>query len=151
MGLKVDADIANTVDLFGKSASDLQTGITVGDDAITGTLKYVADYSSAFGSGEDSGNYIALHSAVPGVSGVTITLEVVNGSHGPSTLDDDGICIARIANKSTQTIKVVASKEGCESVTKTFSLTGLTLEAENASDIPTDPGDNQDNPIPDNS
>ncbi len=150
MGLSVDADIAGSVDLFGKSVSDIQTGITVGDSAITGTLKYVADYSSAFGSGEDSGNYIALHCAVPDVSGVTITLEVVNGAHGPTTLDADGICIARIADKSTQTIKVVASKDGCESVTKTYSLTGLTLESANSTDVPVDPDENQNNQEPEN-
>lgn len=126
-GLEVDADISDSVDLFGKTASDLQEGILVGDNAIRGKVKYIADYSSAYGSGEDSGNYLALHCAVPGVEGVTLTCELVGGVHGPQILDEDGIIITRITNKSTQTFKVVASKDGCASVTKTFSLKGLTL------------------------
>lgn len=46
----------------------------------------------------------------------------------PVTLDPDGIVVLRIADKATQTITVVASKEGYESVTKVFTLTGLTCE-----------------------
>lgn len=120
----------DSVDLFGKSASDLQENIVVGTSAITGTLKHVADYSAAFGSGEDSGNYICLHFDTPGVTGATFVAEVVNGTHGPVTLDPDGILVARIADKSTQTIKIVASKEGYQTVTKTYSLTGLTCLTE---------------------
>lgn len=114
------------MDLFGKTVSDLQSNVAIGDSAITGTLKYVADYSSAFGGDLSSGNYIAIHAEVPGVDGVTITVKVTN----PVTLDEDGIAVLRIADKSTQTITVVASKEGCESVTKVYTLTGLTCLAE---------------------
>lgn len=128
MSVNVDADISESVDLFGKTASDLQENIVVGNNAIVGTLNYISDYSSAYGSGEDSGNYIVLHCAA-NVEGATLTAEVVGGVHGPQTLDDDGICIFRIADKSTQTIKVVASKDGYDSATKTFDLTGLTLES----------------------
>ena len=114
------------MDLFGKTVSDLQSDVTIGDSAITGTLKYVADYSSTFGGELSSGNYIAIHAEVPGVDGVTITVKVTN----PVTLDEHGIAVLRIADKSTQTITVVASKEGCESVTKIFTLTNLTCLAE---------------------
>lgn len=127
--MEVDADISDSVDLFGKTASDLQSNITVNKKSITGTLKYIADYSSAgYGTGEDSGNYLVIHCEVPDVEGVTYTVEVVGGVHGPQTLDEDGICICRIANKNSQTIKVVASKTGYESVTRTFTLTGLTCQ-----------------------
>ena len=125
-----DADISDDVDLFGKSASDLEENIVVGTSGVTGTLKYVDDYSSAFGGDLASGHYLALHYSTPGVEGATITVEVVNGTSGPVTLDPDGLNIAHIADKSTQTIRVVASKEGYESVTKVYSLTGLTLNAE---------------------
>lgn len=93
-------------------------------------MHYIDDYSSAYGPGEDSGNYLVSHFEVPDVDGVTLVAEVVNGTSGPVTLDSDGILISRIVDKSTQIIKVVASKEGCESVTKTYLLTGLTLEAD---------------------
>ena len=127
MGLSVDADIEDSVDLFGKVSSDLQSGIIVGSKSITGTVKYIADYSSAYGSGEDSGNYLVLHCEVPDVEGVTLTCELVGGVHGPQTLDSDGICIFRVTNKSTQTIKVVASKSGYANVTKVFKLNELVL------------------------
>lgn len=76
----------------------------------------------------DSGNYLVSHIEVPDEEGVTITAEVINGTTGVVTLDDDGILISRIVDKSTQSIKLVASKEGYASVTKTIKLTGLTLE-----------------------
>lgn len=127
--MSIDADIAAAEDLFGKTVSDLQSGITVGSKAISGTLKYVADYSSAYGTGEDSGNYIVLHAEVPDTEDVTITVEVVNGVHGPQTLDEDGISICRITDKNSQKIRFVARKTGYEPVTKTFTLRGLTLQA----------------------
>ena len=130
LSVSVDANVSDDVDLFGKSASDLQSDIVIGTSAITGTLKYVDDYSSAFGSGRDSGNFICLHFDTGSVTGATITVEIINGTSGPVTLDSDRIWVGRIADKSTQTIKVVASKEGYETVTKTYSLTGLTCLTE---------------------
>lgn len=124
MGLSVSGIVdADNADLFGKEASDLQSGIVVSGSAITGTLKYVADYSSAFGGDLASGNYIALHCEVPGVDDATITVTVTN----PVVLDTDGNIVCRIADKSTQTITVVAAKSGFKSVTKVFSLKGLTV------------------------
>ena len=125
-GLTVDTEIAADKDLLGKVISDLQSDIVIGTSAITGTLKYVADYSGFNGEGDplSSGNYIALHITVPDVEDATITVTVTN----PVVLDEDGIVILRIADKSTQTITVVASKQGYESVTKVFSLTGLTCQ-----------------------
>lgn len=91
---------------------------------ITGTLHFIDDYSSAFGPGEDSGNYIVFHAAVEDVEGVTITATMDN----TSTLDADGIGVFRVRDKSTQTLTIVASKEGYDSVTKTYTLKGLTCE-----------------------
>ena len=125
--MSVDADIASDEDLFGKTVSDLQENIVIGEGAITGTLKYIADYSSAFGGDMSSGNYIVIHCEVPDASDATITVEVVNGVYGPATLDEDGLAILHIADKSTQTIRVVASKNGYTSKTLNFGLTGLTL------------------------
>ena len=121
MSLSVDANVSDSVDLFGKVASDLQTGITITGDDITGTLKYISDYSSAFGPGEDDGNYICLHFAA-NLSGATITATITN----PVTLDEDGILVGRIRDKDSQTITVVASKPGYASATRVFDLSGLT-------------------------
>ena len=98
--------------------------MNVAKTGITGTLHYIDDYSSAFGPGEDSGNYIVFHAAVEGVEGVTITAKMDN----TSTLDEDGIGVFRVRDKSTQTLTIVASKEGYDSVTKTYTLRGLTCE-----------------------
>lgn len=74
---------------------------------------------------EQSGNYLVFHAEVPNVDGVTITAKISK----TSTLDSDGIAVFRIANKDSQTLTVVASKEGYEPVTKVFSLSGLTVES----------------------
>lgn len=116
----------NTIDLFGKTVDDLQTGVSFGNGTVTGTLKYVDDYTGFSSKVEEqSGNYIVLKAEVPEVSDVTITVKITN----PVTLDSDGIFVGKIADKSSQTITVVASKTGLPSVTRTFTLSGLTVEA----------------------
>lgn len=89
-------------------------------------MKYVDDYTG-FSSivEEQSGNYLALHAEVPELPEATISVKVTN----PVTLDADGDVVLRIADKSTQTVTVVASADGYDSVTKVFSLTGLNVEA----------------------
>lgn len=100
----------------------MQTGLEVGDDAITGTLKYIADYSSAFSGDLASGNYMVVKCEVPDVEGVTIQA----GCDNLSTLDSDGIVVVRIADKDTQTLKVVAKKAGYVADSVEFDLSGLT-------------------------
>ena len=112
--------------MFGKTAEDLQSDIAVGTDAITGTLKYVDDYTGFSGDVSlQSGNFIALH-AETDVEGATISVKVTN----PVTLEEDGDCVLRIADKDSQTITVVASAPGYQTKTKVYSLTGLTTLSE---------------------
>ena len=125
--MTVDADLEADENLFGKVPSDLQEDIEIGTSAIEGTLKYVDDYSSDYGTGEDSGNYLVLHCEVPDVEDVTISVELVGGVHGPQVLDPDGIIIIRVTDKNSQTVKVVASHDDYGTYTRTFSLEGLTL------------------------
>lgn len=128
-GLTVDVDIAADEDLFGKVVSDLQSDIEIGDDSIEGTLKYVDDYTGFSGDTSlQKGNYLVIHASVPDVEDVTISVKVTN----PVTLDDDGIAVLRIADKSSQTVTVVASKEGYKPVKKVYQLSGLTCEGEAA-------------------
>ena len=121
--LKVEAYKGNA-DLFGKFASDLQENIVVASSGITGTLKYVEDYSSAFSGEEASGNYLVLRAK--SIDGAVITGEVVGGTHGPVTLDEDGILICRIASNE-QSVKFVATTSN-GSATVTYTLTNLVLE-----------------------
>ena len=125
--MSVDADISTSVDLLGKTVDQLQSSITVGADSVSGTLLYVDDYT---GFSEDtelqSGNYLALHFEVPEADDATITAVLSDDPEATNVLDEDGIAILRITD-TDQTVSVTASKTGYESVTKTYSLTGLTL------------------------
>ncbi|MBO7452214.1 MAG: hypothetical protein J6U54_17950 [Clostridiales bacterium] len=123
MQLNVSAITDDSEDLFGKTVSDLQQDISVGRTGITGTLKYVDDYTGFSGDPSlQSGNYLALHCEVPDASDVSITVTVTN----PSVLDPDGDIVLRIADKDTQTVTVVAVADG-QTLRKTFSLRGLTV------------------------
>lgn len=111
----------------------MQTGVAISGTNITGTLKYVTGYTG-FSSKtvEQSGNYLVLHFTTPGVEGAKITVKVTKSS----VLDSDGIIVLRIADKDSQTVTVVAEKEGYETTTTVYSLTGLTCEAESVTETP---------------
>ena len=121
--------LSGNVDLLGKTADDLQEDVVVGADEVTGSLNYVTGYTGFSGDvSEQSGNYLALK--VTAVSGATITVELINGTLGhPVTLDEDGMIVIRIANKTTQSVEVVATKDDKSEVQR-FTLTGLTLTPE---------------------
>lgn len=124
----VDADIEDDDGtlLLGKVASALQENIVISDDGISGTLKLIADYSSAgYLDDEASGNFLALHFDTD-AEDATIKVELVGGIHGEKTLDDDGLCIFRVTSTS-QKVKVTVSADGYLTATKTYALTGLTL------------------------
>ena len=123
--MTVDTDISASEDLFGKVISDLQDGINVGQGVITGHLNYVSGYTEFSDDvALQSGNYLALHASVPGVNDATIVVTLDDSV----TLDSDGRIVLRIADKDSQTITVVASKDGYDSVTKVFSLSSLTVD-----------------------
>ena len=111
--------------MLGKYVADLQSDIVVGSNAISGTLLYVADYSSAGYTGDEkSGNFLVIHCETDDAD--SISVEVVGGVHGEQTLDSDGICICRIASTS-QKIRVRAYKDGTVANVKTYSLDNLVL------------------------
>lgn len=113
--------------MFGKFVKDLQTNVVVTDDKITGTLKHVTGYTE-FSSilSDQEGNYLALKiETEPVVSDVKV--ELVGGTKGPVTLDDDMNIVLLIKNKDTQSIKVIATNNK-EVSTKTYDLSGLNLE-----------------------
>ena len=122
--LAVSPIIPAGIEMWGKTTDDLQKDIVVHANSITGTLKYVSDYSSAFGGDLAKGNYIALHFETPGCTGATVTVTVTN----PVTLDEDMTAVLRIADPSTQTITVSASKSNFTTTTRVYSLKGLVCE-----------------------
>lgn len=125
MTLSADADIDAETDLYGKSVTDLQSDIVIGDDAITGTLAYVTDYTD-FSEDTDlqKGNFLALHFGAPEGYEITVSL-----GDDPIEVDSDGIVVMRIADKDTDIITATATK-GEDTQTLTFDLSGLTCETE---------------------
>lgn len=118
---------ATGTELYGKAASDLQTNITITDDVVSGTLKYVTGYTGFSGdASEQSGNYLALE--IDREDGVTVTVELLGGnSEGhPVTLpDDDDVLVGRITS-NTQNIRIIAT-DGTNTETRVLRLSGLTL------------------------
>ena len=101
------------------------------NDEISGMLAYISDYSAAYGPGMDSGNYLVLHFSTGTVSGATIKAKLFGGTTGWVTVDpSDHILITRVTDKDSQTLVVVASKDGYLQTVKRYSLAGLTLEPE---------------------
>jgi hypothetical protein len=115
--------------LFGKTVDSLQENVVVGESEITGTLKYVTGYTGfSSNTSEQEGNYLALKVDADSEDAI-VTVELVGGTKGPVTLDDDMNIVLLIKNKDTQSIKVTTTHNE-ESVTKTYGLSGLTLETE---------------------
>ena len=92
-------------------------------------MKHVTGYTGfSSNTSEQEGNYLALKVDADSKDAV-VTVELVGGTKGPVTLDDDMNIVLLIKNKDTQSIKVTVDN-GENSTTKTYGLIGLTLETE---------------------
>ena len=128
MSLSVKPEDGEAV-LLGKTVNELQSDIVVTEDEVTGTLKYVDDYVGfSSNASEQSGNYLALKIDAEPADSETV-VELVGGTKGPVTLDEDMNIVLLIKNKDTQSIKVTTTYNK-ESILKTYGLSGLTLETE---------------------
>lgn len=113
------------VSLFNKTADDLQADIVIGEDSISGTLKYVTGYTGFSSSvSEQSGNYLALKFDPTPVD-AEVTVEIVGGTKGPVTLDEDKMWVGLIKSTS-QKVKVTVTS-GKDVKEATYSLSNLTL------------------------
>lgn len=117
--------VTDDTDLLGKTADELQSNIKIGKSAITGNLAYVSDYTGFSSKTEEqSGNYLAIKAEANAEA--VITGELVGGTKGPVTLDDDGIIIFRVANNE-QSVRFTATA-GDKTATVEYALTDLVLE-----------------------
>lgn len=104
--------------------------MTVGNDAITGTLKYVSEglLPTTWGAG----NFMVLKfTEIPEeATSVRVGLEPSEGSGLVEIIDDpDKNGAFKVTDKDTQKFKVVTT-DGTNTNTQTFDLSGLTCEAE---------------------
>lgn len=115
----------------------MQSGVSVDNNEITGTLKYVTGYTGFSGEPElQEGNYLALK-FTPVDEDDVITVELLGGNTGhPVTLDEDLNMVLKIGDPKKQKIRVVTTHEidaeTHETVTSTdmYYLHQLVLEAE---------------------
>ena len=116
---------AETSQLFGKSLSDIQTDVTITDGRITGTSKYISDWS-AYSPGDtyfQNGHFLALYVNVANATGVTYTAKLTKEAE----LDSDQIVVFFLEDRAGIPIVIKASKSGFETAVRTLDWSGLTL------------------------
>lgn len=121
----VDSD----TDFWGTTASDLQSGITVANGAITGTLKYLSTGQLVTDWG--AGNFLAL--AFTDLDTRAATVKVgLRPSQGSGLVDivpdPDRMGVFKITDKDTQKFVVESADPSGTKTTQIFDLSGLTLE-----------------------
>ena len=124
-GLTVEAEDGET-SLFGRKVKTMQTGITIADGAITGTLKYIS--SGAIAQDWGPGNFLCLK--VPDADITNMTVKVgLNPSQGSGlvALDADKNGVFKVTDKDLQKF-VVLQQDGVNTKIQTFDLSGLTIE-----------------------
>lgn len=129
-GLTVAAETASR-NVFGVRTSDMQTGISITDNAITGTLKYMSA-SNAITDKWGAGNFLVLKFS--GIDSRATSVKVGLDPSQESGLveiinDPDKNGVFKITDKDTQKFKVV-STDGKQTATQTFELSGLTCQTE---------------------
>ena len=130
-GPTVEAE-SSAATLFGTPVSDMQEDVVVANNAITGTLKYLSDSSSALVSKWGAGNFLALKfsNADSRATSIKVGLNPSEGS-GLVELDEDMNGVFKITDKTAQVFKVVTT-DGNTTTTDTYALTGLTMEGAGA-------------------
>lgn len=118
------------VELFGTLVSDIQgTDLTVGTNAITGTLKRLTSGSIVDVWGE--GNFVALKFSDfdSAATSVKVGLYPSQGSGLVEILTDpDKNGVFKVTDKNSQVIRTVTT-DGTRATVKDYSLSGLTLES----------------------
>ena len=115
--------------VFGVTAGDLQSDVTVADNAISGKLNFIAGGLSQSGPLAGDGYFLALKFSTidPDATSVKIGLDPSMGTGLVELLGDpDMNAVLKITNKDTQVFKIVTSSQTA-SHTQVFDLSGLTF------------------------
>ena len=114
---------------YGVAVSSLQSGIVIGENSISGTLKYYdgtgADWAAAWGATDKVGNFLALNVDVE--DGATGTIQVLGSGRQAAQLDETGDAVGKISSNA-EIIRITVTKNGITTV-KNYGLAGLTLES----------------------
>ena len=110
----------------------MQTGITVANGAITGTLKYIEGGLSPAGPLAGSGYFLALKWSDPAQGATSLKVGLIPSASGMDLVecidDTDRNGVFKITDKNTQKFVIVESATG-KSRTQQYKLNGLTLES----------------------
>ena len=125
--------------VFEVPVSSLQSGVSVAPDAIgvdtfSGTLKYYDDETSPIGSVWGAGNFlVAKFTDIPAdATSVRVGLEPSYGTGLQELINDpDKNALMKVTDKDAQVLKIVTSN-ATTSTTKTYKLTGLVCETDEA-------------------
>lgn len=115
--------------LFNTPVMDIQSNLKITDDAITGTLKKLTSGDIVDTWGE--GNFMAIQftNIDSRATSIKVGMDPSQGSGLVEIIDDpDKNGVFKVTDKDTQVFKVVTS-DGTNAVTKTYNLSGLTVEA----------------------
>ena len=113
--------------ILGIKVNTLQHHVTVFGEEISGYLNYVTGFTGySSDTSLQSGNFLALKFAIP--EGASATVELVGGTVGPVTLDNDYNCVFRVTSNS-QSIRVIVTGTDGDTLTRVFKLNGLTLRS----------------------
>lgn len=126
--IDVDSDIDSSVDLLGKSVSELQSGIQVADETISGASLYVYDYPD-FSTDESlqSGNFLALH--LEGSSTCMVIPRIYSSSdyqwHEISHKQVGDYLIMRLGSMTLTTLELTAYKDASAVWSSAFNVSGI--------------------------
>ena len=113
-------------DFWGTTASDMQTGISVTGNAITGTLKYQSSGQIVNDWGQGYFIGLKIEAVDSDVASIDVGLDPTAGA-GMVTLDSDGLAMFKISDKDVQKLVVVQKNaDGSKVWTSYFTLSGLT-------------------------
>ena len=119
---------SGSTNFWGTLGSEIQTDLSVEDNAITGTLHYLSEGQLVNDWGAGYFMALKLTDIDESATSVKVGMDPSEGSGLVEILNDpDKNGVFKVTNKDTQVFKVVTT-DGTHTKTQTFDLSGLTLE-----------------------